>query len=76
MSNIKALPAVSPLPPDLPERLRELADHVESGRVTAMVIAFARDGEYQFIWPSTRADSVVLAGLAHHQSIERMRCYV
>lgn len=61
------------LPADLPARLREMADDVEAGRVTAMVVAYVYDGHYEFLWPSSKLDSMTLTTLAHQAAIDRMR---
>ena len=73
MSNVTTLKPLPQLPPDLPDRLRELADDVEAGRVTSMVVAYVLDGGYAFMWPSSLVDSLTLATLAQASALERMR---
>lgn len=50
-----------------------MADDVEAGRVTAMVVAYVYDGHYEFLWPSSKLDSMTLTTLAHQAAIDRMR---
>ncbi len=71
--SVVALPVLPPLPDDLPGRLRELADWVEKGIVTQMVLGFAVEGEYEFLWPSSLHDSVVLCSMMQQQAIDNMR---
>lgn len=73
VGDIVTLNVVAHLPPDLPARLRRMADDVEAGLVTAMVVAYVYEGRYEFLWPSSRADSVLLTALAHASALERMR---
>jgi hypothetical protein len=73
MSNITTLKPVAPLPPDLPELLRELAAEVESGRVTSMVVVYVIDGGYAYMWPSSLVDSLTLTTLAQASALDRMR---
>ena len=41
LARLKTVPA---LPPDLPGRLRQMAEDVEAGRVTAMAVGYVCDG--------------------------------
>jgi len=73
MSNIKRLEVLPPLPPDLSARLREMADDVEAGRVTAMIVGYVFDGSYEFLWPSSLADSLTISTLAQASALDRFR---
>ena len=73
MSTITALPTRSPLPPDLPGRLRRMADDVEAGRVTALIAGYVCDGSYEFLWPSSLTESLTIATLAQACALDRMR---
>ena len=73
MSNITTLKTLPLLPADLPRRLREMADDVESGRVTAMVVAYVFDGSYEYLWPSSLNDSLIISTLAQARAIDRYR---
>lgn len=63
----------SPLPPDLPAQLRALADRVETGLVTEMVIGWVERGDYSFLWPSSLNDSLILATLLQATAIDKYR---
>jgi len=73
MSNVVTLKTLPQLPPDLPARLREMADDVESGRVTAMIVGYVCDGCYGFLWPSSMTDSLTIATLAQASALDRLR---
>lgn len=73
MSNVRKLEALPALPPDLPARLREMADDVEAGRVTAMIVGYVFDGVYEFLWPSSLNDCLTIATLAQASALDRMR---
>jgi len=73
MSNLVKLTPPNPLPPDLPEKLRELADRVEAGKVTAMTATFLEDGYYNYLWPSSLTESLIMATLAQAQALDRYR---
>lgn len=63
------------LPPDLPGVLRQLADDVEAGKVTEMIVGYVQGdtGTYKFLWPSSTLDSLTLTTLAHAEAVDRMR---
>lgn len=58
---------------DLSAILREMADQVDAGTVTDMVIASVHDGNYEFTYAASFADCVVMSSLLHTNCIERMR---
>lgn len=57
----------SPLPADFPGILRALADRIESGEVTQFV-GLAVSEEYEFLFPSSLHESLVLASLLQHRA--------
>jgi len=61
------------VPDDLSQRLRELADEVDKGYITGMVIAYIGDAEYSFVFGTSLSESIVLSTLLHQSSIDRMR---
>ena len=73
MGSIIKLEPLRALPADLPDRLRELAVYVESGRVTEMIVGYVCDGNYEFLWPSSLLDSLTLATLAQANAVDRLR---
>ena len=73
MNKITALKPPPLLPPDLPGRLRQMAEDVEEGRVTAMVVGYVCDGCYEFLWPSSLTDSLTIATLAQASALDRLR---
>ena len=73
MADIRKLELVPALPPDLPAKLREMAADVESGRITAMVVAYVEDDGYSFLWPSTPIESITLTALAQQTALDRFR---
>ena len=60
-------------PEDLSQRLRELADEVDKGYITGMVVAYVGDGEYSFVFGTSLSESIVLSTLLKQSSIDRMR---
>ena len=60
-------------PDDLADELRELADAVDSGDISGMIIAYVRKGEYLFTFATSLSEAVLLAALMQQQSIDRMR---
>lgn len=56
---------------DLPGILRDLADAIEEGQVTSFVAAMERDGEYEFLLPSSLVDSLTLATLLQRRCTDR-----
>jgi hypothetical protein len=73
MSNITQLKPLPAMPPDLPEILRRLADDVESGAITSMIVAYVQDGNYEFLWPSSLIESMTLTTIAQQTAIDRFR---
>ena len=73
MGAIHELKQPNPLPDDFPKLLRDLADSVERGNITGMVVAYSNSGEYKFCYPSNLHDSVVLAAMLQQNCIDRMR---
>lgn len=61
------------LPSDTPAALRRLAEDIEAGTVTELVVAYVQDGDYCFLWPSTLIDSITLTTLAQSAAVDRMR---
>ena len=72
-NNIKLLDKPRHLPGDVPARLRQLADDVEQGRVTAMAVGYVIDGGYEFMWPSSLVDSLTLASLMQASAVAKFR---
>jgi hypothetical protein len=73
VSKIVQLIPVPALPPDLPGRLRQLADDVEAGRVTEMAVGYVCEGEYEFLWPSSLVDSLTITTLMKASALDRFR---
>jgi len=63
------------LPADLPQELRNLASRVECGDVTEMVVAYCSgsDGDYEYMFPSSLQESLLLATLLQARCIDRYR---
>ena len=73
MNNVtKLIPAPS-LPADLAGKLRQLAEDVEDGRVTAMAIGYVCDGSYAFLWPSSLTDSLTISTLMQARALDNVR---
>lgn len=60
-------------PADLADELRELADAVDIGDISGMIVAYVRNGEYLFTFATSLSEAVLLAALMQQQSIDRMR---
>lgn len=73
MTNITVIPTKQALPHDLPRMLRELAEGIERGTITEMVVVYVEDDNYRFMWPSGLHNSLVLTTLAQHSAIERLK---
>lgn len=61
----------SALPADLPGILRAIADRIESGEITGFV-GLAVSEEYEYLWPMSLCDSVMLSSLLNHRALSRM----
>jgi hypothetical protein len=61
------------VPDDLSKRLREMADEVDKGYITGMIVAYIGDGDYSFIFGTSLSESILLAALMQQESIDRMR---
>jgi hypothetical protein len=60
-------------PDDLSERLREMADEVDEGEITGMIVAYVHKGNYSFMFGTSLSESILLATLMQQESIDRMR---
>ena len=61
--NIVPLQKRSTVASDLSKMLRELADKVDRGEVENFVCAYENNGEYEFLFPSSLVNSLLLASL-------------
>ncbi len=59
--------------PGLAADLRRMADAVERGEVTDVVMCFVEGDCYCYLWAASLFDSVGMTALAHRQAIDRMR---
>ena len=73
MNKVAQLKPVPALPPDLPGRLRKLADDVEAGIVTAMAVGYVCEGSYEFLWPSSLAESLTITTLMQASALDNFR---
>ena len=73
MSTVTVLKIPPRMPDDMPGLLRELADHIESGRITAMVVGFCRDDCYEFLWPSSIVDSFLISSMLQASALDKLR---
>ena len=60
-------------PSDLSQRLREMADEVDNGQITSAIIGYVYEGNYNFLWGASLAESIILAALLQQTSIDNMR---
>lgn len=60
-------------PDDLSGELRQMADDVDSGDISGMIVAYIHKGNFSFVFGTSLANSVLLAALLQQQSIDRMR---
>ncbi len=60
-------------PSDLSQRLREMADEVDNGKITSAIIGYVYEGNYNFLWGASLSDSIILAALLQQTSIDNMR---
>jgi len=72
MSNITVLKQSNPMPDDFPSMLRALADRVERGEITSFVGAWSSEN-YEFLFPSSLSDSLVLATLLQRVAVDKFR---
>ena len=73
MTNITLIPAKQKLPDDFCSLLIELAERCRAGDIDSMVICLSsvKSGEYEFIFPSSLIDSLVLANLLHQKCVSK-----
>ena len=69
---LKPPPAPPPLDPSIAATLRLLADGVESGAVSAVLVAVIRDNGIEFVHGATPFNGLVLADLLHHRCLKKM----
>lgn len=62
-------------PADLANALREMADAVDRGEITALVAAYVENDEYLFTYGTSMTQAVVLSSMLQDQSIQRMKRY-
>lgn len=69
------VPLVQPRKPasDLSQRLRELADLVDSGDVTDVILARVQGGSYEFLYAASLVDALVMSTLLQSNCVNRMR---
>lgn len=60
------------VPPDVPFKLRKLADDIEAGDVEGVVVAYALRDDYKFIIGAKSEKSVVLGTLLKTIIVERV----
>lgn len=60
-------------PNDLSAILRDLADRVDSGSITGMVIAHTEDDNYHFHYSANKNDCLIMATFLHQNCIDRLR---
>lgn len=60
---VSLLPAMRALPDETPKLLREMADQIEAGEITALAMAYVQNGEYMLTRHSSLESTLVLATL-------------
>lgn len=70
---IKLVPYQNKISDDAPEVLRKLADDIEAGTVTEMVLACVYNDEYELMRFSSLSESLVLSSLLHHSILRGFR---
>ena len=60
-------------PSDLAARLRKMADDIDAGLLTDIVIASVTSGNYEFTYGASLLDCLVMSDLLHQSCIDRMR---
>lgn len=60
-------------PSDLAAVLRDMADRVDAGAITEMLVVRVENGSYEFMYGASLADSIVMASLLLHSCVERMK---
>lgn len=73
MTNLRVIDGGDRPPPDLSARLREMADQVDAGQITGMVIACVFDDSYQFTYADSLHDCLVMAAMLQQNCLDRMR---
>ncbi len=73
MSNVFAVKPPSRLPADCAKVLREIADRMDRGEVTEFVAAMVSSEYYEFVYPSSPSDSLLLSTLLQAQCLDKMR---
>ncbi len=60
-------------PSDLSQRLREMADEVDSGQITGVIVGYVYEGDYNFLWGTNLGEAVILSAMLQQLSIDNMR---
>lgn len=71
MTNIVRLEAGPKAPSDLSRILRELADAVDRGEITALVAAYTQGNIFQMQYSASVRDGLELATLLQHHCLKR-----
>lgn len=73
MTNLVRLNVGPRAPSDLSAQLREIADAIDRGEVTALVASMVRGNEFSFVYGASIRDSLELATILQSRCIERYR---
>lgn len=60
-------------PSDLADRLRELADQADSGKLTDFVCAYCVENGYDFVYGASLHGCVVMASMLWQACMDRLR---
>lgn len=73
MSNLVRLDVGPKAPADLSAQLREIADAIDRGEVTALVASMVRGNDFSFVYGASIRDGLELSTLLHHRCVERYK---
>lgn len=73
MTNLVRLDVGPKAPADLSRNLRDIADAIDRGEVTALVAGLVYNGGYEFVYGASYSACLELATLLQHRCIEKFK---
>lgn len=71
MTNLVRLDVGPKAPSDLSKQLREIADAIDRGEITALVAGLVRSNGYDFVYGASYKDCLEIASLLQYRCLKR-----
>lgn len=60
-------------PEGLSTTLRDLADRVDAGNVTDMVLSYVDNDHYEFVYAASKINCIVMSSMLQRECLDRMK---